>query len=393
MHACALLFTGLDASAEISPPDPSVPVEPASAPVAVKRGGLGKSNPDYYRAVVIYDAETPGESDEGIKAIQAKTEDKIKSLNLLIRKIDMAGKVDIDEKTAELLKLLKPEKYPFTIIYFPESSDIEKPLWTGRMTLEEAGMIGDSPARREIARRLLKGESAVWLLIESAIEYKDYKVLKLIMEEINGIRGNPSDNETALPPETDGGKEKNKPGNQVKMSIIRISRDDVSEKLLLNLLNDIEPEIMNVSNEPVLVPIYARGRILELLSDDEINRDNIRSTVEFLAGAGVDREKGPNPGTSLLLSVNWDGFASGKLSVDEELPALREYSGNFSLDGVFPSENLPAPDSELRSLTADEEQAVSAKPPFPMTIINIVLISVIGTLIALFFVVVMRSRK
>lgn len=388
MHACVLLLAGLIASAQVSAPAASA--EPASAPAAASRVGFWKWKPDYYRAVVIYNAENPVESDEGLKAIQAKTEDKTRSLNLSLRKIDVTDKANIDEKTTEVLKIAEPEKFPFTIIYFPENSDVENPLWTGHVTLEEADTVADSPARREIARRLLKGESAVWLLIESGVEYKDYRILKLLSEEIKNIGSNPSGGETPVPPKTDGAKEENKPGKHVKMSIMRISRDDTAEKSLLNMLNFIEPEIMNVSNEPVLVPVYARGRVLELFPNDEINRDNIRNTIGLLAGENIDRETGLKTGTALLLSVNWDGFTDRKLSIDEELPALRDYSDNFSLDDIFPSENLSAPDS---ASTADKEQTVAAKPPFSMRIINIILISIIGSLILLSLAIALRSRK
>jgi hypothetical protein len=185
-------------------------------------------------------------------------------------------------------------------------------------------------------------------------------------------------------------KRGNNLGKPVKMSIIRISRDELAEKILLNILSDIEPEIMNVSNEPVLVPIYGRGRILNLISNDEINRENIRNIIGTFVGGSPDRDKNVNPGTALLLSVNWEEFAKGKLSVDEALPALREYSSNINMDDVFPSESLPATDL---SVTARKDEAVAVKPPFPVRIINIILISIIGTLILLFLAVVLRSRK
>lgn len=391
MHVCVILFTGVIAFAQVSSPEPAAPA--ASAPAAASPVESWKWKPDYYRALVIYNAENPVESDEGVKAIQAKTEDRIKSPNLSLRKVDLTDKAKIDAKTAEVLKILAPGKLPFTMIYFPGNSEVENPLWTGRMTPEEADMISDSPARREMARRLLKGESVVWLLIESGIEYKDYRILKLLTEEIKTAGTGTPGAETPVLPESDVKKEGNKAKSQIKMSIIRISREDVAEKILLNILNGIEPEIMNVSNEPVLVPIYGRGRIFKLFPDDEINWENIRNTIESCSGKSAGSEKGPNSGAALLLSVNWDAFADGKLSVDVELPALRTYSDNFSLEDVFPVENSPVPDSALVSAAAVKEQEAAARPPVPMMIINIILVSVIGSLIFLFVVVVLRARK
>ena len=393
LYAFIFLFAGVVMSAQVPSPEPVAQAQPLSIPVAFSQDGSWKWKPDFYRAVVIYNAENPVESDEGFNAIQAKTEDKIKSLNLSIRKFDLTNKANIDEKTAEALKLLENVKFPFTFIYLPENSDVDNPLWTGHMSLEEADTVADSPARREIARRLLYGEAVVWLLIESGIEYKDYRILKLLAEEIKNIGTKNPDSDTPSSTGTEVDKKGNNLGKPVKMSIIRISRDEVAEKILLNILSGIEPEIMNVSNEPVLVPIYGRGRILNLISNDEINRENIRNMIGFFVGGSPDRDKNVKPGTVLLLSVNWEEFAKEKLSVDEALPALREYSSNFNLDDVFPSENLSAPDLKAKPITAEKDNSVTVKPPIQMRVINIILISIIGTLILLFLAIVIRTRK
>lgn len=383
-HAFAVLLTGFAMSAQLSSP------EAATVSIPAKKGESGKWKPDYYRAVVIYNAEKPAESDEGVNAIQSKIGDKIKSPNLMLRKIDMTDKANIDEKSAETLKLLEPE-LPFTMIYFPENSDVENPLWAGHMTLEDVAAISDSPARREIIRRLLKGESVVWLLIESGVDYKDYRILKLLSEEIKNIGANPPGVGTPVPPESEVKKEEVKPANPVKMSIMRISREDASEKILLNMLNGIEAEVMNISNEPVLVPVYAGGRILKFFSDEEINSENIRKTIELLSGEVVYGAKTPDSGTVLLLSVNWNGVASGKLSVDKEFPPLKTYSDKFSLEDVFPDENQPVSDSALTPASSD--RATVSKPPVSMKIINFILVAIIGILILLFFAVVLRARK
>ncbi|MFA6293809.1 MAG: hypothetical protein WC637_18620, partial [Victivallales bacterium] len=207
MHACALLLSGVVAYGQAPLPEAVTEAEPPSAPATVNSSGSGKWKADHYRALVIYDDENKMEADEGVRAIQDKIGDKMKSLNLALRKINITSKDNVDEKTADVLKLLKPEKFPFSIIYFPENSDVENPLWAGAMTPEEAGIIGNSPARREMARRLLHGESAVWLLIEAGIDYKDYRILKLLSEEIKNIGNVAPVAETPLPSEADRKKE------------------------------------------------------------------------------------------------------------------------------------------------------------------------------------------
>jgi hypothetical protein len=91
--------------------------------------------------------------------------------------------------------------------------------------------------------------------------------------------------------------------------------------------------------------------------------------------------------------VNWEGFINRKLSIDIELPALKNYDSDFSQQDVFADENTPASDLPAVSITADDGQAVAVKPPFSMRMINSILILIIGSLILLFFAVVLRARK
>ncbi len=353
---------------------------------------LEKWEPDPYRAVVIYNKDNPAEGNEGVSFIRNKIEDKLCSLNLVIGMADVTDRKIIDARTSEILKNFKPEKYPFTIIYFPQISDVDLPLWAGYMTPQTGEALCDSPARREIARRMLKGEAAVWLIIKSGIEEKDAHAFHVLTEE---LKKDPA----AADPATLDNEAKDDviiPGlNPAKMSIIMISRDDRSEMLLLEMLNCMEPEIMSTSNEPAIVPVYGRGRVFDIFSGYEISSENIRRTVRELMTCPPDNVKRPETGTDLLMAVSWDAFLKGEFSVDRILPAPDTADGAeiFESPGVSQilDDNTSVPRAEIE-ITSDEDVRYIT-PPMQMRVINIILISVIVLLSALFITVVLKWRK
>ena len=79
--------------------------------------------------------------------------------------------IDLNEVAAEdqdkLLKNYKMPQLPWLIVRYPDHVDADGPAYSGPLQADAVRNLLDSPARTELARRLLKGESAVWLLLES----------------------------------------------------------------------------------------------------------------------------------------------------------------------------------------------------------------------------------
>ncbi|MFZ2657499.1 MAG: hypothetical protein WAX69_21365 [Victivallales bacterium] len=363
--------------------------------------GLRKWETDTYKAVVIYSGEHPVGKEQGISFIEGRIQNKVKTLNLEILKVDINDKSMIDEKTNGILKTFKPDRLPFTVIYFPAVSDVEIPLWAGYLTFPAAGFICDSPARREIARRLLKGDNAVWLLVDSGNEEADanaYRMLSGELRQASGVIPEPSQangNLGTIPEENSVVPALNVPvPTPMKMSIVRISKDDKSEMILLEMLNCMEPEIMSNKDNPVLVPVYGRGRILEILSSDEVDSENVRTAIHKLSDPCAGGLKDPDSGSDMLMSVNWNAFVKDELSVDKDLPALKAFgdAGEKELVDMLPpqEENVSLPDLGPGSPAAEE---AASPPPVQMKIINLFLVMIIVFLSILFVVIVLRVRR
>jgi hypothetical protein len=115
------------------------------------------------------------------------------------------------------------------------------------------------------------------------------------------------------------------------------------------LLLGSEADLGEYSNEPVIFPVFGRGRALYALIGEGINTDNIRETVAFLVGPCGCEIKMMNPGVDLLMAANWDAAA---MRFYEEF--YETYNEVPEVTGVMPE----APAAKLET----EDKAIDTIP-------------------------------
>ena len=111
--------------------------------VPVFRYALERWRPDPYRIVLNYNNPHTNKLSEVLKTLRTFDYD----YSFIIEKI----------KTSEKLPLIN--------LRYPKNSGLTTNVWAGPMTVNNIKKILDSPARREIARRIIGGDSAVFLLL------------------------------------------------------------------------------------------------------------------------------------------------------------------------------------------------------------------------------------
>jgi len=174
--------------------------------------------------------------------------------------------------------------------------------WQGTFEEAKSASLLQSPARMELVKRLLAGDSVVWLLLRSNDETKSNAAKQLLVDSFKTLKA-----KVSLP---DG---IGLPGSElhsevplfVKFSLIEIDADDASEEFLLSSLGGFQADAIR-AGEPLLVPVFGRGRALEVIPATIINPSLIEDLTRFLSGACSCQVKEQNPGFDLLLSVNWD---------------------------------------------------------------------------------------
>jgi hypothetical protein len=91
----------------------------------------------------------------------------------------------------------------------------------------------------------------------------------------------------------------------VKFSSLEIQQDDPKEKFLVKLFASFRPDSL-ANGEPLVIPVFGRGRALEVIPAGELNDRLIEDLTSFLSGACSCQVKEQNPGFDLLLSVDWN---------------------------------------------------------------------------------------
>ena len=72
------------------------------------------------------------------------------------------------------------------------------------------------------------------------------------------------------------------------------------------MLTHLEDDLGTFANEPMVFPVFGRGRVLEPLIGAGINKENVLEHSGYLCGACSCEIKDQNPGIDLLIAANWE---------------------------------------------------------------------------------------
>ncbi|NBV23391.1 MAG: hypothetical protein EBS05_15915 [Proteobacteria bacterium] len=208
-------------------------------------------------------------------------------------------------------------------LLFPHAEEARSPLvWSGLLTPANLAALTDSPARREIARRILSGESVVWVLVESGKQAEDDALAARVEKRLRYLeqvailqRIDPNDPDSKLGPG---------PALRVKFSLMRIPGAAVgdparskaaqvnggsdtgapAETLLLKMLAGPKPA-EGLADGSWLAAVFGRGRVLGAWPAADFGDAEIEEACLFLLGACSCQVKRQNPGWDMLMNVNW----------------------------------------------------------------------------------------
>ncbi len=209
-----------------------------------------------------------------------------------------------DERSAKIWEKHKNDNLPAIVVRYPEWTGAENDAWAGPFTKENAGLVLDSPIRRKIAELIVKGESAVWLFIESSDKQKNDAALSLIEKELKTLAeklplSDMKENETTTDIQSSSPVQITK-----SFKTITVSRKDPAEKGFLEMLYSSDNKIKE--DAPVVIPIFGRGRALYPLIGDKINDEQIAGVCSFILGPCSCQVKELNPGIDLLICFDWE---------------------------------------------------------------------------------------
>lgn len=294
--------------------------------VPVYRYALERWPPEPYEVYVFHRGPLSGASAEALKRLREETAANTYSGLVRLRVIDLAG--EQNEAAAKIWQKHSSAALPHLVVRYPDFYRIPIDVWSVPLTDESVGLLLDSPARRQVARRILEGDSAVFVLLEIGDAKQDDAAARLLESELKEL-------EKALkPPAPPDGfwddpiyDAQGPPPLAIKFSVLRLSRSDAAERVLINMLLGSEPDLHELK-EPMAFPIFGRGRALCALVGKGINVENLEEICAFLAAPCSCIVKYQNPGVDLFFTVDWDAALAGEESAIPEVkpPELTGFS-------------------------------------------------------------------
>ena len=335
-------------------------VWPCSVPVF--RYALERWKPDIYHGIYLYRDEISKDDRELLDQLQYALENPNFPLNLWIEEVEINSIAG--EELRQLFKDSIPEDLPALAIWYPKHYGEKKPFMITKLTSSFVKDIPLSPKRREVAENLINGGSVAWIFIPSGKKGKDDKALSLIKNELKVALEKAEENPFYV---VEGLK---KVKLQYAYPVITLSPDDPDEQYFLKMLLSSESDLYEHTDEPMVFPVFGRGRVLGCLFGEYINSNLIQDCITFLTGACSCEVKDLNPGTDLILAAPWE--IVNYSFVDETESELPELSGVApvapeSSETVDKSKDSSSKESEIADGNAKAPASDPLKAKSPIT--------------------------
>lgn len=316
--------------------------------VPVFRYALERWEADPYEVLVFHRGPLSAEQQALLEQLEQAGRDRL--ANLAVSRVDLNA--EVPPPLRAVLDAQDNPSFPWLVVRYPRQLRIETSVWTGPLNAEAVGALLDSPARQEIAQKLLGGDSVVWLLLECGDKKQDDEAGQFIEGESRKLQQTlklpePSPEDPPISAELP---------LKIAFSTVRVARSNPAERVLAGMLLNRDSNLVT-TKEPMLYPVFGRGRVIPPAIGSEIRADAIREMAEFLIGPCSCQVKEMNPGYDLLLAGNWSalvGYSEVMLPEPPPLVSMSQFAATAA--------------SNATATTTRSEVAPATTSPPPATV-------------------------
>jgi hypothetical protein len=348
-----------------------VPAPSRACNIPVFRYAIDRWPSDPYRLTVFHRGPLTAEHRDLIKALERHADEDHPPVALEL--------VDLAETPGGVEGVPTPKadaELPSLVVRYPAATRINVPVWSGSLKAGAPAAILDSPARREIAKRILGGDSAVWILLAGGDAAKDDAAEKRLRTEVQKL-----EKELKLPTLTAAPEDQLLGGDdrplKLAFSVLRVNRKDPAEEMLVKMLINTESDLPGRS-DPMVFTVFGRGRTMPALVGAGITPENIKESAAFLVGPCSCELKRDNPGVDLLFTADWR-----RVSTSNPAPAAP----------IPPGTLVPIPQAPPAPTPEPEVPVASAPPMVSPRHLLMAGIGVAGILVAFTGAMLLRSRR
>jgi hypothetical protein len=273
-----------------------VPVSGRACSVPVFRYAIERWLPGPYEVLVFHQGPLGEGPRQALNEIKALAE----GANLDVVTVDVNGRLDEEYKSV-WEKYGKEKPLPWVIVRSPETDVKAPPAWSAALDSARFKALVDSDFRQRIARKLVTGDSAVFVLLESGDDKADAAANKLLATELARL-----EKSIVLPAPTKQGPQLRSPlPLQVSFAHLRLSRRNADEREFIDALLRCEKGL-DKERGPVVFVVTGRGRLLTALHGKDLKAAELEAVASFVCGACSCQVKELNPGIDLIFKARWD---------------------------------------------------------------------------------------
>jgi hypothetical protein len=285
--------------------------------IPVFRYALERWKPDACEVIVFYDGELTEDQSTLLDRLKSRSEQGQGHANAKIIPVDLSNAPAPDRSDLwQGLRQNAEVTLPHVLVRTKLGRGQLINHWHGTLKQANGFELFQSPVRVELRDRLLAGHSVVWLLVKSkehaksaaakTLAQQTFKTLasKVTLPEGIGLPGSELYSDLPL---------------VLKFSLLEIDPEDPKEEFLVRLLTGVRLQAFD-DGEPLLVPVFGRGRALEVIPARDMSPKLMEELTLFLSAACSCQVKEQNPGFDLLIDADWDTELFGD---DENRPPDR----------------------------------------------------------------------
>ncbi|MDA9934586.1 hypothetical protein OAG76_02970 [Rubripirellula sp.] len=278
--------------------------------VPVFRYALERWPADPYELVVLHEGKLSAEEIAEVDTLRQVDLRSDTPANFNVRTIEISGAKD--SLLQDIWKKRESGNGPLLVTLYPRNAQEvpDRVVSVHPLSSKIVQRSVDSPMRQQLAKRLLSGDSAVWVFVPCGDKAQDEAALERLTVEVKN-----NQQSLKLPPQDELEEDDLfQPENPIELrlgfSIITVDRKDPKEAFFLEMLMGSEPDLESLE-EPMAFPVIGRGRVLYALVGKGIFRDTVAMASRFVVGPCSCQVKEQNPGFDLLLAVDWDEKLGG----------------------------------------------------------------------------------
>jgi len=263
--------------------------------VPVFRYALERWQQDDYPVTIIHRGE--------LTAKQNKLAADLKERGLFVR--TLTAEKAAGESLKSAAETVRKDGVARLVLGLPPSSGMDAAAWSAPLDAKSVEALSTSPVRREVFDKLTTGFAAVWLFLPGGDAAKDdaaRTTLQATLKKLEPELKLPEEMLETLDVKT---AEEAKEKLRVRFAITEVKRNEPNETVLLSILRTVAEEEF-AKPQPMVVPIFGRGRALHLVVGKDINAETITEMCYFLTGSCSCEVKAMNPGFDLFIPGDWE---------------------------------------------------------------------------------------